>query len=126
MKSLSIKCALGAAIFAGIAFAGIGMSSASQSAPAYHHGHHRRPPIARAMRAAHLSRTQHRQIRKIREEFRSSLTPGKRPTREQMKALRARVMGVLTPQQRTAVRQRLAQIRARRRMPLAPRPNATP
>uniref|UniRef100_E6Q2F3 Periplasmic heavy metal sensor n=1 Tax=mine drainage metagenome TaxID=410659 RepID=E6Q2F3_9ZZZZ len=125
MKSLTIKGALGAAIIAGIAFAGIGISSAAQTASGYHHGHHR-PPIARAMRAAHLTPAQHQQIRSIRKEFRSSLTPGQRPTREQMKALRARVMAVLTPQQRTAVQQRLAQLRAQHKARLAPRPNATP
>ena len=125
MKSLTFKGALGAAIIAGVAFAGIGISNAAQSPAGYHHGHHR-PPIARAMRAAHLTRAQHLEIRKIRQEFRSSLTPGTRPSRSQMKALRQRIMAVLTPQQRTAVQQRLAQIRAAHRSANAPRPAATP
>lgn len=119
MKSLTIKGALGAAIIAGIAFAGTGISNAAQSC-------HHRPPIARAMRAAHLTQAQHQQIRSIRQSFRSSLASGTRPTRAQMKALRARIMAVLTPQQRAAVQQRLAAMRAQRQAPPAPRPLATP
>ena len=122
MKSLTIKGALGAAIIAGIAFAGTGISNAAQSC---HHPHHR-PPIARAMRAAHLTQAQHQQIRSIRQSFRSSLASGTRPTRAQMKALRARIMAVLTPQQRAAFQQRLAAMRAQRQAPPAPRPLATP
>ncbi len=125
MKSLTIKGALGAAIIAGLAFAGTGISNAAQSTPRCTHPHHR-PPIARAMRAAHLTPAQHRQIRSIRQSFRSSLAPGTRPTRAQMKALRARIMAVLTPQQRAAVHQRLAEMRAQRKAPPAPRPIATP
>ena len=125
MKSLTFRGALGAAIIAGSVFAGTGISNAAQTPSSYHHAHHR-PPIARAMRAAHVTRAQHLQIRKIRQEFRRSLAPGTRPTRAQIKTLRKRIMAVLTPQQRSAVEQRLAKLRAAHHSAIAPHPVATP
>ena len=125
MKSLTFQGALSAAIIAGLALTSTGISSAAQSPSGYHHCHHR-PPFARAMRSAHLTKAQRLQIRNLHRSFRKSLAPGTRPTRTQMKALRMHIMAVLTPAQRTMVQQRLAKIRAAHYAKRAPHPFATP
>ena len=91
------------------------------SAPMHMQRHHKMPPFAAAMRAAHLTVTQRAQIRTLRQQFRAQRTPGTHPTRAQFHALRSSILGVLTPAQRSTVRQRMQAIKAARRAQRAQR-----
>lgn len=113
---------LAAGILAGALILPIG-ASAQQAPPPVNqstqplsaHLHHRVPAFARAMRGANLSASQKAQIRQIREQYRAAHPPHSGRNPQAAEAMRAQLLNVLTPAQRTQFKQNLAAMHANRR-----------
>ena len=79
-----------------------------------------------ALRSVGLSDQQKTQIQQLVAQYRQAHPAGSARDPQARKQLRDQILGVLTPQQQTELKAKLAQLRAQRRATLVPQPSPTP